>query len=119
MGNFKKNLGITLISLIVTIIIMMILAGVSVNMITKDDGVINEAKEARRQTELADLKERIAIAILHAEAKYDNATMDDVIQQLIEEGIIEEENQVNISTGTITVNKHVIEGMLNRYRVPQ
>lgn len=47
----KKN-GITLISLIITIIVMLILAGVSINAIVGDNGIIGKSMEAAFKTEM-------------------------------------------------------------------
>ena len=46
----KRNNGITLIALVVTIIILLILAGVSINMLTGQNGIINRAAEAKQST---------------------------------------------------------------------
>jgi len=53
----KKEQGITLISLVVTIIVLIILAGVSINLILGQDGIINKAKEAKQNMELAAAEE--------------------------------------------------------------
>ena len=46
----SDNKGITLIALIVTIIVLLILAGVSIAMLTGENGIIARAKEAREKT---------------------------------------------------------------------
>ncbi len=46
----KRNRGITLIALVVTIIVLLILAGVSINMLTGQNGILNRAKEAKEKT---------------------------------------------------------------------
>lgn len=48
----KNSNGITLISLIATIIILIILAGTSVNILMGEDGIIKKAVEARKNTTL-------------------------------------------------------------------
>ena len=53
----KENKGITLIALVVTIIVLLILAGVSITMITGQNGILNRAKEAKENTELAQSEE--------------------------------------------------------------
>ena len=42
--NFNENKGITLIALVVTIIVLLILAGISVSMLTGQNGILNRAK---------------------------------------------------------------------------
>ena len=47
MSHIKKQGGITLIALVITIVVLLILAGVSVNAIIGDEGIVNKAKEAQ------------------------------------------------------------------------
>ena len=46
----KNNKGITLVALVVTIVILLILAGVSLNLVLGDNGIVRKAQEARNQT---------------------------------------------------------------------
>ena len=57
----KERKGITLIALVVTIIILLILAGISISMLTGQNGILNRAQEAKNKTEQAqeDEKEKI------------------------------------------------------------
>lgn len=59
MRKFKKNStnGITLIFLVITIIVLLILAGVSIAMLTGDNGIITQVKQAKEKTEEAKRKE--------------------------------------------------------------
>ena len=61
----KKQNGITIISLVVTIIVLIILAGVSINLILGENGIITKAKEAKIKTEQATLNEEIALNELY------------------------------------------------------
>ena len=63
--NFQR--GITLIALVVTIIVLIILAGVSINMIVGDNGIIIQAQKAAEDTKQAQEKESIQLAILENE----------------------------------------------------
>lgn len=49
--NFFEQRGITLIVLVVTIVVLLILAGVSINAILGDNGIVNKAKEAQNVTD--------------------------------------------------------------------
>ena len=49
----KKNNGITLIALVITIIVLLILAGVSIATLTGNNGILTKAGEAKEKTELA------------------------------------------------------------------
>ena len=60
MFNLKKNKGekgITLIALIVTIIVLLILAGVSIAMLTGENGILTQAQNAKNKTEEAERNE--------------------------------------------------------------
>ena len=54
----KNKKGITLVSLVVTIIVLIILAGVSINLTLGENGIITMAKKARENMELAQIDEQ-------------------------------------------------------------
>ena len=56
-NKFKKNPGITLIALVVTIVVLLILAGISISMLTGQNGILNRATEAKEKTEKAQINE--------------------------------------------------------------
>ena len=80
----NKSEGITLIVLVVTIIVLLILAGISVSMITGDNGIINKAGFAKEQTEVAKEKESIGTAAVHAinKSKFGDITQLNLQQQI-------------------------------------
>lgn len=53
MEKDNKNRGITLIALVVTIIVLLILAGISIAMLTGQNGILNRAAEAKEKTRAA------------------------------------------------------------------
>ena len=62
----KENKGITLIALIVTIIVILLLAGVTVMTLAEENGVINKAVRAKQKSEDARVVEEIRLAVLAA-----------------------------------------------------
>lgn len=54
-----NNKGITLIALVITIIVLLILAGVSIAMLTGDNGILNQANKAKADTARAEVVERV------------------------------------------------------------
>ena len=64
--KFKKNKGITLIALVVTIIVLLILAGISISMLTGQNGILNRAQEAKTKTQVANEKETVNMAAMEA-----------------------------------------------------
>ena len=61
----KNNKGITLVALVVTIIVLIILAGVSINLVLGDNGIITIAKKAKENTELAKIQEETELNELY------------------------------------------------------
>ena len=61
----QKNKGITLIALIITIVVILILVGITVYIVIGDSGPINQAKRATIMTELSEYKEALDIYKLH------------------------------------------------------
>ena len=66
MVNTKKEKGITLIALIVTIIVLLILAGITIASLTGDDGILTKSTEARDTTDEETINEQVNLAVLGA-----------------------------------------------------
>ena len=60
MKNFNEK-GITLIALVVTIIILIILAGISISTLTGKNGILNQANSAKIMTIVSGIKEEIGL----------------------------------------------------------
>ncbi|MCI9063557.1 MAG: hypothetical protein HFJ17_03010 [Clostridia bacterium] len=56
-NRLKENKGITLIALVITIIVLLILAGVAISMLSGDNGILRQAAKAKEETEIAGKKE--------------------------------------------------------------
>ena len=112
----KKNSGITLIALVVTIVILLILASISIGALTGDNGIIDQAHTAKEDTEIASWEEQIDLAIIDAEKKHREPTLDDVKEELKNKGIINDYSQVD-KDGVITTNEpsYEIAGKLDDY----
>lgn len=57
----KNNKGITLIALVITIIVLLILAGISIAMLTGENGLLNKASGAGAETKLSEAKEYVML----------------------------------------------------------
>lgn len=76
MRKLKNNSkGITLVALVVTVIVLIILASVSINLVLGDHGILKMAKDARDKTEKAQIAEKIQLAEIAATAN-SNAEID-------------------------------------------
>ena len=118
----EKQQGITLIALVVTIVILLILAGISIGTLTGDNGIIDQAHTAKEDTEIASWEEQIDLAIIDAENKHRAPTLDDVIEELKNKGVITNNEQVK-ENGDIETNEptYMITGKLDDYisHIPQ
>ena len=61
--QLKINKGITLIALVITIIVLLILAGVTIATLTGDNGILTKAQSAKTQNDKATAKEKVDLAI--------------------------------------------------------
>ena len=110
----KDKKGITLIALVITIIVLLILAGVSISMITGDDGIATQASNASEKTRGGKIKEQVALILEENKiANYqgdDLMTKDEVIEKLVEQDLLTEEeiakldNLDIITVGGITID---------------
>lgn len=85
----KKDKGITLITLVVTIIVLLILAGVSIVALTGDNGVLTKVQLAKKESEISEVKEQVKLDILkwiaeRLENKEDTTLNDVIIKKIIE-----------------------------------
>ena len=64
----RNQKGITLIALVITIIVLLILAGVSIAMLTGENGILTRAGDARDETATAEVVERINMELSAAYA---------------------------------------------------
>ncbi len=88
MNKRQKNTnGITLVSLVITIIIMLILAGVSINAAVGENGIVTRAAEASRQSKIAQEKEQLDYALANLNigtiADDDEYTIPSIVDELV------------------------------------
>ena len=91
----KSNKGITLVALVVTIIVILILAGISIGMINGGTGIIEQANKAAKQAEASGGIEELHIKYVEAlgKDKYGDISEDEFLDYLEEHGIkTKEEN---------------------------
>ncbi len=62
--NKKLEKGITLIALVITIIVLLILAGVTINMLTGDNGILKQATKAKETNTKAEFEEQVKLAVM-------------------------------------------------------
>ena len=62
-GKLKQNKGITLIALVITIIVLLILAGVSIATLTGENGILTQANEAKEENQKAGAEEKVGLEV--------------------------------------------------------
>ena len=92
-----NNKGITLIALVITIIVLLILAGVSIAMLTGQNGILTQASNAKSDTAKAEIAEKVNLAIQAAYATKVTAGSGVASSALTESDVA---NQYNIDNGT-------------------
>ena len=66
----KNQNGITLIALVITIIVLLILAGVAIAMLSGENGILNKASESAKDTAISSAKETIGLKVNEAITEY-------------------------------------------------
>ena len=119
MKNFiKKQKGITLIALVITIIVLLILAGVAISMLSGENGILKQAVNAKTQTEKASTDESVKLAVLagltagHGEMNVEvlEDELSDVAREKIEIGEFPATVTINGNYYTIEEDGTVIVG---------
>ena len=62
----KQAKGITLIALVITIIVLLILAGVAISMLTGENGILKQATSAKDTTDKSEFEEQVKLAVMAA-----------------------------------------------------
>ena len=104
MKILQKQKGITLLSLIITIILMLILSGITLNIALGDNGLLKKSKQAVNKSRLAQREELIKMDLLSAYIDAELMGMDkpssETIKEIVEShgGTIDESNPNIIKT---------------------
>ena len=77
----KKERGITLIALVITITVLLILAGVSIAMLTGDNGILTEASNAKIETVLGAIKEQIKLLQMESRIEEKEVTPETLLAE--------------------------------------
>ena len=90
--KLKESKGITLIALVITIIVLLILAGVTIATLTGDNGILKKAGDAKTQTEQAKEDENLKIAIAGSYGTDGKLNLKDLKDNLENQGIDYDKN---------------------------
>ena len=109
----KNEKGITLIALVVTIVVLLILAGVTISLLLDENGIIAKSKDARNANRAGAIKEEITLWKADKFAADNGAgsheSMDDFLARLKTRGLISDEDIATIKdTRKLQVGKETI-----------
>ena len=114
--KIKMNKGITLIALVVTIVVLLILAGISISMLGGENGIITQAQTAKLETRGATVKEQrdiwMAEKEMDAALETNNAQeLSKLISDLYKIGDLtkDEADEILYGIGYITIGSHFID----------
>ena len=85
----KNKKGITLIALIITVIVLLILVGVTIVTLTGDNGILSQSNKAKTQNDREEVLERVKIEVLASYGEDGKYNIDKAKENL--------ENNLNIS----------------------
>ncbi len=119
---YKSSKGITLVALVITIIVLLILAGVSISLVVGDNGIMTRAKTAGEETNTSDAVESFKLAVASLTSEYyekeytGTGTGKDSVAAYVAENISKELGTMDYSlasgstmstssSGTVTISK--------------
>ena len=111
MKNLRQNKAITLIALVITIIVLLILAGVTIASLTGENGLLSRATQAKDKTTEAEVKDEVGLAW--------NAVQIDGLQQgwTINEKATALATELKINSSDVKVTGNNVEVTYKGYKV--
>lgn len=123
----KNTKGITLIALVITIIVLLILAGVTISMVVGNNGVLSQAKKSAQNTKIGEIKDEIELirADYEVEHEGENPTAQYLLDKLFSRGKISQTQYDNAQDGEtegtkvieVEGKKIIIEGAPQQYAI--
>lgn len=116
MKKLKYSQGITLIALIITIILMLILAGVVISLTIGENGLIEKSKQAAEKYKIEEIREKVNIEMANVIAKEtalgNDVTIDKILQELLENETFE---SIDKEAGTGVIGDYDIKLKQDEY----
>ena len=104
----KKQKGITLIALVVTIVVLLILAGVTINLLLDENGIIAKSKDARSGTRASQVEDEVGMwkqhNFINKESNQAQESADTMLESLISRKLLTED-EIDRDQELITIKK--------------
>ena len=113
--KLKESKGITLIALVITIIVLLILAGVTIATLTGDNGILKKSNDAKEETRGASVEEAVELWKINKKTeRYSEGGTSQGLQELLDDlekqKLITEKERENINNvGQITIGSRTIQ----------
>ena len=114
--KIKTNKGITLIALVITIIVLLILAGVTIAMLTGENGIITKANNSKNETAKATAKEKVQTEVMASygtDGKIDlnqlNKNLQNISGLKYKGSSISDSNKIESLPATVTVDGYNVK----------
>ena len=106
----KKEKGITLIALVITILVLLILAGIAISMVVGNNGIMNKTTTAVEEHRNATAEEEIALAWANCEVDYNVGKAGDYTVKRADYYTVENLNKYLVGKGTVSEINYVEDG---------
>ena len=104
----KKQKGITLIALVVTIVVLLILAGVTISLLLDENGIIAKSKDARTETRVSQIEDEVGMwkqhNFINKESNQAQESADTMLANLISRKLLTED-EIDRDQELITIKK--------------
>ncbi len=116
MNKLKSTKAITLVALVITIIILLILAGIAIATLGGENGLFARVKQAKKAHVQSEMQEQLTLALNELQVdKKGNASLDDVTQEWISSVISSDYNPIikedaSLNGKLVVMNKSNITG---------
>ena len=104
----KKQKGITLIALVVTIVVLLILAGVTISLLLDENGIIAKSKDARTETRVSQIEDEVGMwkqhNFINKESNQAQESADTMLASLISRKLLTED-EIDRNQELITIKK--------------
>ena len=84
-NNSQKEKGVTIIALVITIIVLLILAGISITTLTSEKGLINQARDNSSEAQRESIIGKIEADLFKEKTKTGNTPSKEDLKKIIEE----------------------------------
>ena len=104
----KNKKGITLIALVVTIVVLLILAGVTISLLLDENGIIAKSKDARTETRVSQIEDEVGMwkqhNFINKESNQAQESADTMLESLISRKLLTED-EIDREQELITIKK--------------